>query len=324
MLFNKKGVRFESEHLAELILAVIVLIILVGGVIFFKTSETSAHELICKISIQVSDTLGGITEKLPGGGILLCQTISAENKDNTKEKVLKDIAEHMRKCWNMWGEGTSDPKGKAIWGYSGNKCFTCYKLSFPNLKEKISMHDLYNYLREERENDKLKGEDSYWNYFKRNAPDTYVNIFLSSDDQNVNENSNIIRSDISYAVVYNEHIDTDILKHIVSRAYLGAKVGGAALGTACFFGLTPLSAPLCVPVGAGLGAVIAVTGDTLIIGGHKIYDHFAEKSIDGIYLTTFDSASQECRTIVRGGSTLKEKEDVKRKSPSETAIPPST
>jgi len=303
-MLNKKGAEALLEPIKDIILALIVLGALVGIVfLIFSPSFGIASEWSCKTSVALSSGTFGIANKL-GIDTIMCYTQDEKSEAKEKQKALSDIAEYMRKCWNMWGEGNLNPKGENIWYGRKVECFTCYKLKFPELKESISTQDIFEYLQKgERKYNKLKGADSYWNYFKSSNPANTVNIMLKGESED--KNANIIKNDKDYAVVYFENIEINKMAHMLGKAYFGAKAGAVV----CFFVPgTQVYIPLCSAAGAGVG----VTVDAAFLSVQWGWDKLRGKvPADGIQFMDYDVAADECATVVRAGEEININEAIK-------------
>jgi len=299
-MLNKNGAEALLEHTGEIILAVIGLGVLIGVVfLIFSPSFGIASEWSCKTSVGLSSGTFGILNKL-GIDSIMCYTDDVKSEAKEKQKALNDIAEYMRKCWNMWGEGNLNPEGKNIFYGREEKCFTCYKINFPELKESVSITDINKYLQDTRKYNKLKGENSYWNYFKKSNPANLVNILLPSKSED--KNVNIIEKNKNYAAVYIENIEAAKIKNVLSWAATGAGTGAVL----CSF--TVVGVPACAIVGGTIGATIDITRLLAQSGWDKIT---GKTPADGIVFMDYDVAAKNCATVVKAGEEININEAIK-------------
>lgn len=162
-MFNKKGTSVGRDSVVNLILALAVLVVLVGlfYVVFVEKEDVFTRK-ICQISVYLSDQTVGIFQKLGIGGVY-CKTYYKEFEDMKKDEFLNKIAENMRQCWWMWGEGERDPAGENLVKWSDYQCFNCYVIEPLGDVPEITIEDLESYLIDEYIGD---SDTNYWNYFK--------------------------------------------------------------------------------------------------------------------------------------------------------------
>ncbi len=294
MRLDKKGISLSLTTIAIIVVSLAVLGILVFSIrAVAEPLELTLNEQLCKKTVELSSLGGTIAEK--AGLDAVCYTDYIESKAISKDEALEDMAERMRRCWVLWGEGRLNPEGKKILGFSENKCFTCYKLRFPDLKEKITMNEFLTYL---RTNDKdIDGENSYLHYFKKSNLANVISFALPGT-----EGGNIILSDTDYAVAYIEHVNPGTITHLV----IGTTVGKIAAGGVCFF----TSGGLLCATGGTIAGIAAIGGvpqvdkflDLLKSKWGKSDEEIFELekgTADGIFFGTFKSAKDKCSTVIR-------------------------
>ena len=288
---RKKGVEALLDPIKEIILAVVVLGALVGVVLMvILPSGIIASEWTCKTSVALSS----ITTKL-GFDTIMCYTEDVKSDAKENKEALNDIAEYMRKCWNMWGEGSLNPSGKNIFYGAQEKCFTCYKISFSELEEGVSLNDINKYLQEKRDYNKIVGkETSYWNYFKKSNSANTVNVILKGKSKD--ENSNIIDGDKNYGVVYFENIETNKIGNVLTWSATGAGVGAVL----CAF--TVVGLPVCATVGGAIGGGIDAVRLFSEFGVNKLTGNVPA---DSIAFMDYDTAAKNCVTVVKAGEEIK-------------------
>jgi len=139
-MLSKKG-EAAGKPLAEsgdLILGVLSVIVIVGVVVLLFSGD-SIEELVCKISVHMADQTHGV---LP----IICRTFDQVVDESQTSRVKFEIADHMRRCWSMWGEGDLNPVGKNIFPGDKFKCYKCYRLQFPEYEEELSYNEVRDYL----------------------------------------------------------------------------------------------------------------------------------------------------------------------------------
>ena len=137
-------------------LSALVLFLFVG--LILNNVDTKAADLICKESVALREM--SHLQLRPGGvtiaevaSPLLCKTGSLylpEDKDATKEKIKKQLAELMASCWNRYGEGLIEDVFKQG-DPTTNNCQVCYIISLretSEFKDEIKSVDFLHYLLE--------------------------------------------------------------------------------------------------------------------------------------------------------------------------------
>ena len=111
-MLSKKG-EAAGKPLAEsgdLLLGVISVIVIVGVLILLFSGD-SIEELVCKISVYMADQTHDVFP-------IICRTFDEVIDEDQTSRVKFEIADHMRKCWSMWGEGKLNPEGIATSNFS--------------------------------------------------------------------------------------------------------------------------------------------------------------------------------------------------------------
>lgn len=253
MRFNKKGQAstVSGGWALKLLVAAISLAIIGFVTIGFYGDESFFGEIGCKFSVYMADQTGksDIFDIANFMFPIICSTGDKVVEEDEKIKVVGQLVEHMRKCWDMWGEGDLDPAG-TNWIDDEFKCFKCYRISFPDYNNEgsegsISMDYIRDYMKNPRNN--VRGyNDNFMNYFKGN-------VMFSPYDEYVND---FIRPDEEYAIIFVEDVDGNDWTRYSDRILTGAIFGGSV----CFFsGAGTLFTPICLVKGAGAGFVWAVT-----------------------------------------------------------------
>lgn len=257
---SKRGM-LASEAAVILILGFIVLGTFISILVFFPLDTIS--EINCKVSIIIADKVNPLIPDLLFNVPVICYTKDIVSDKSDVEDVNFEIADHMRKCWNMWGAGEKNPEDKNIFTDDEFKCFKCYRLSFPELERPIAIEELNNFL-SDPDNSVRGYKDSYANYF----------------DNNILYGVGSINEDEKYGVVFVEHIE----KARVERYIAAASVSGVTFGGACMFvvGVGWIASPACVAAGGAIGLGAA--------GVEQLIDYFTEEDRDTIMLSKFDDA----------------------------------
>jgi len=260
MFSNKKGNEFMSSKTVNIILALAGLFVIGLILITLFSGGEFLGDLACKTSNYFSDQTNGVFPHL-------CYTRDVVNDENSGREVMYEVAESMRKCWSMWGEGELNPEGKNLWYDDEYRCFRCYRLRFSDFNGKISIKDFIQYL---QTTEGVRGyDDTYWNYFNGR-------VMLGLDDQTYVDD--MIRNDDYYAITFVEHLE----KNRVMRYTAAATTGGAVFGGACMFivGVGWIASPACVVAGGALGLISAA--------GEQVWDSFMEEDEDSIMLSKYE------------------------------------
>jgi hypothetical protein len=263
---------------------------------FMTTASAKEAEMVCasSVSIRAAATLG-IAGKEIRVTPVLCKTIDREITGD-REEIKRQFANHMAKCWEMFGEGRYEQNifdSFSIFG-GEKRCFMCYTLiveESDNFKkgDSISAEEFKDFLMD-NEHPKLKGW-SYLRYFQEHGGDGAV-LGIFSKDRAGKEIG--ITPNHAYAVGYKVHAD----KCVWCEKLLG--IGSLAAGVGALF--------LAVPTGgASLAAVAAVVGGgaTAIAAGTQMIDEefFSGIDIDTIYVVDMNNEqlnqllSQVCEKV---------------------------
>jgi hypothetical protein len=191
-MLSKKG-EFMGEKTSNIILALISLIVLgfVLSIIFGNSSF--AEDFVCKGSVYFADQSKGVLSPI-------CKTRAVESDVKEKKEVMSVVAENMRRCWNLWGEGDWNGEGVNIWYGEDLKCFKCERLTFTDYEgDAITVDEMKDFLKDP--NNKVKGsKKTFWNYFEGS-------IVFGFEDSSYERN--LIRNDEEYAIVFIESVGTN-------------------------------------------------------------------------------------------------------------------
>ncbi len=200
---------------------------------------------------------------------VLCKTIDKRIKGDKKE-VMKQIADKMVKCWEMFGTGLYDKnifENLVIMG--GKKsCFMCYTMTIDEIEnnEKITPKEFEKFLREEY-HPKIKGQ-KYLEYIQSYGGKGQVVGLLPKEG---------IVSNSVYAIAYKA-------KQAECKNCGYMTLGGAA---------TAGAGVLMVAYGPKLTglSLVAAGGYTALKGGETILNEMfsSEIEIDAIYLVDYTS-----------------------------------
>lgn len=272
-MLSKKG-EVGGNALSEsggLILTVISIIVIVG-VFALLFSGDSIEELVCKISVNMADQTHGVFP-------IICRTFDKVIDEDQTSQVKFQIADHMRKCWSMWGEGDLNPEGKNVFLGDEFKCFKCYRLSFPEYEGTLSFNEMKDYLEDPNVRVTSFNDNTYINYFDNNV------LFSFKD---INYFENMIRKDKKYAITYIEHVE----KSTWARAGAAAGIGGTAVAGACVAtGFGVLVSPACFLGGSALG-LTAFGFEVLVDGIEEWYEGDRER--DGVMISLYEDVEPYC------------------------------
>jgi hypothetical protein len=278
MPLGKKGEAgsFMTGKTANLLLALISLVVLGGVLMALFGGGDFFQEITCKITVYFSDQVNSATLNVFP---TICYTGDKVSSATTKDEVLWDLAEHMRKCWSMWGEGDLNPEG-TNWVDDEFKCFKCYRIGFPDYDNsvqdnKISAEDIKDFL-EDPENNVKGSKELFMKYFDNNV----VLNFKGEDYQK----KDLIHSDKKYALTFVEEVESNKWTRYPLRIVEGATAAGAI----CLAvpGVGWAAGPGCVVVGGA-----AFGGYTLLEDGlEELMDWYNEvPDNDAIMVSEYDS-----------------------------------
>ena len=238
----------------------------ISYVIFVEREDVFTRK-ICQISVYFSDQTLGIFEKIGLGGIY-CKTYWKEFEDLKKDKFLGSIAENMRQCWWMWGEGKLDPSGKNLVKWSDNQCFNCYIVEPLGDVPEITLQDLEDYLITKSIADT---DTSYWNYFKGFNNNGIIFNFpsIQTPGEPLFENEKL------YSITFVEDTEPSVITRIVE--------GGIAGVATCL--ITGPAFLIC--------SKAVIIGGTAFGAGTWIINEF-EEDADGIMISEFDENKKVC------------------------------
>jgi len=145
---NKKATARFIVSIIILTVSLILMSLLITQ--FVSKAEAKTSETICRGSVfareKSSDTAKGIVATP-----LLCKTQDLqlpEEKDGSKQQVMKETADLMARCWWQFGEGQIADVFKEG-SILKNSCMICYRVTTgktKNFKEEISQEEFVNFL----------------------------------------------------------------------------------------------------------------------------------------------------------------------------------
>ncbi|MBS3151419.1 hypothetical protein J4443_03520 [Candidatus Woesearchaeota archaeon] len=266
-MFNKSGQETGRNAVLVLVLSLAILTVMAGVLyVVFVEREDVFTRKICQISVYFSDQTLGIFQKLGVGGVF-CNTYYKEFENLDEDEFLEKIAENMRQCFWMWGEGKRDPAGKNLIKWSDNQCFNCYVIEPLGDVPEIIARDLEDYLQREYIG---STDTTYWNYFKGfNNNRIIFNFPISSISDP------LFRERKLYAVTFVENTEPSVIARTIE-------------GSVAVIGVCLITGP-----GALLCGSAALLGGTALGTGTWLMDYFAENP-DGIMISEFDENENVC------------------------------
>lgn len=152
-----------------LLVIVAFMIILAAIKMFASRADVDSGLSICRgsVALQENSKIGGDVDipLVTSGDFsyklspLLCKTYDLKLPENkykrklgeTKEAVLKNIADRIADCWWEFGEGKINENvfGQQLFGFtSKNRCFNCFTFSINEMKDaqEIPVEELYDYM----------------------------------------------------------------------------------------------------------------------------------------------------------------------------------
>jgi len=195
-MLSRKGQLFGTRNTLIVVLALLSLIALGSLIFIFFSEDEVLDDIGCKTSVYLMDQFAGVTSK----GLVpsLCYTQDKVSVATERDAVMAELAESMRSCWNLWGEGDLDPAGENIFKEEF-KCFKCERLKFTDFNGRITKTEMEDYL---KENGGKGFNGKFWNYFNRA-------VFFEVEDSN-----DLIKKDVGYAITYVEDVDTGVIGFI--------------------------------------------------------------------------------------------------------------
>ena len=130
---GKKGAIGVLQGVILVVVAAAILMVFIGG--FMEKAKPKQLEAACKASVLAREK-GKFNLPGPGGldpsaklSPLLCKTQDKEIEGD-KEKVMKEVADSLARCWWMFNEGKTESILETIKVIEGGKvsCFKCYTL----------------------------------------------------------------------------------------------------------------------------------------------------------------------------------------------------
>lgn len=158
-LFQNKKSLVKETIMGIIILAISFYVILVLIKNFSGTAEAKAADAICRTSVvlreksykEIYDPATGEFKITSVASPLLCRTLDfywPEDKDATKEQIIKDFADKMVSCWKRYDEGKIKDVFKQGDQIKQN-CQVCYTITLrdtPNFKSEIKSAEFSKYL----------------------------------------------------------------------------------------------------------------------------------------------------------------------------------
>ncbi|MFW6233027.1 MAG: hypothetical protein ACOC3Z_00005, partial [Nanoarchaeota archaeon] len=158
-----------------------------GNVLVSSTDDTNCRSYIAakdNLAVKIGEMFSKINSK--------CKVDKFEIDESEKDKVFKEIAESMRRCWYRYGEGEYDFLGNM--DTEGNWCFACATISFNSKNKEIySYNDFVNWTSENKFTMSNGTEMSYFDYLSLKYSDAthenvsqvkdIINELISEDDK---------------------------------------------------------------------------------------------------------------------------------------------
>jgi len=271
-----------SGTLIGIIAAVAAGLVIIGVLIpTIINAKGSQAESLCKTSVAIragTAVKAGSVELQTSP--LLCKTLTSKIKED-QEKVSREIANRMAKCWNMFGAGAYENSvfdTLNIFG-GGKGCFTCYVLAveetrgFKEGTDNIPAQELVDFLRTAKY--PANSDQTYLQYFQTaGGPGNVLNLLTARG----------IEPNHAYAVSYKAGTGT---------CTKCAEWGGSAVASA---GVVLFLIPTGIT--QAVGALTYVAG--IAAAGYNIINVetnnlFAEAAIDTLILSDITSAQMNAQ-----------------------------
>ena len=144
MRSNKK-LKKRGQSINYVILYLVIIGLIIAFLYFFdrfgKTVEGSTPAEICKssVKIQASQHMGDLYVDSP----IQCPTQQVIIETEDKEEIMKELADDMFECWDMFGRGKLN-LFPHIEGTTINYCVICHHITFENKNVSINVLDDFN------------------------------------------------------------------------------------------------------------------------------------------------------------------------------------
>lgn len=188
---------------------------------------------------------------------LNCETEDLEISDIDQQKIKKEIADEMIRCWDMLGKGEFNIFKRESFS-SKTHCMICTRITFKEgvQKKNPAIYDFTKYLIEEKAPE--KSGITYWNYINPGAQ-------ISS----MKQDPNVIYTNKEYMIIYAESDSSTWFGTTagataggIAAGVIGA-AGGAIIGTFVVPGAGTLAG---LVTGAKIGAIVGGASG-LLLGG---------------------------------------------------------
>ncbi|MFC1686850.1 hypothetical protein ACFL0E_00650 [Nanoarchaeota archaeon] len=191
---GKKGI--GMDFIVGVIIVLISFAVIAPIASKYVGEDEGKAESLCKssVALRASTTLNvkGVTEVRSAP--VLCKTIDKRIKGDKKE-IMKQIADKMVKCWEMFGMGlyTENIFDDVTLPWGEKRCFMCYTMTVDEIKnnEKISAKEFGDFLKNEY-HPKIKGQ-KYLEYIQNYGGGGQILNLLSEEG---------ITQDHTYAIGY--------------------------------------------------------------------------------------------------------------------------
>ncbi len=281
---------FIQNKLVQVIFFLIILSLL--GVLVYTVTDTiqeATRYRTCKTSVQTHAKLldNGLKAKVEE---IKCPANKITLKGN-EQKVKGQLAEEMRECWDLYGEGKLN-----LFNGDGVFCSVCSIIEAEETKEVTAFR---KYLVDAYVPGKGYSYLSYLQDFESQDAKIVQDYEQAISRESVNEKM-IFNDDERYAVIFVDIKGQDLLSNYIKRSPQFAAAGGTmvvgaataitgagiAVATGVFFIKGGLGAS-ATGIGATVGLVTAGVGTLLVIGGGayaaiqariaaKDFEHYSE------------------------------------------------
>ncbi len=220
-------------------------------------AERDATETACKQAVQTHAKLKTTSFNFYQSDIEQCRTDYVTVAYREKEKIMHTIAEQMRRCWWMWGEGEL-----TLFKDDGKYCNICY---IDRFRTDVDIGDMYTYLADKKYYD----DKNYLEYFtgmKREEIESFDNINLTTED----DLAIMFYYDkiVPGVVVDLDSIRTEAITRMIVGGATGGVLGGVAGGKLGLSG-GALTGSIIPGAGTAAGGTIGAVGGAFVgvVGG---------------------------------------------------------
>jgi hypothetical protein len=219
---NKAQLGFLQILIIVLVGAIVLFFVFIGIILPLISDDYDVE--LCRTTALVNDvhrTKNPLSKeqildlKCPMKEVVITEKDVLFKKEINKRMFFTKIAEEMRTCWYMMGEGEFKPVDQNILYGSTNPCIVCAHISFDDKlkkrveKEGIVFDGFFEFL---NETPMLKSDMSYYEYLSREYLSVdYYFLFHFSNQENTLKMIDSIDYNDDYFIIYNMYLPDSLV-----------------------------------------------------------------------------------------------------------------